>query len=752
MPPLVALAVGSAFGALVYPGVQPPLGAAVVVTAVLFVLAGVTSSVGQRVASRAALLAAGITLGWAGPAKLADPPRLDGEWRLRGRVATAAWGTAADVELTALGRPAAAWVPAEGRVRVRFPDTPPPPGTAVIASGRARPLDVGALPGGPDPAWDAARAAVVSELRAKDVIRVGGPPPTFRLEGAENAGLLRAMLDGERGGVPEEVALSMRRTGTWHLVSISGLHIGLSATVGWGVAWVLTRPLVFVWRRGGLRWLCALAAIGAALAYADVAGWPLPARRAVWMSAAGAILAALRLRPGAAEVLALAWLGTSAADPSAITNPGAQLSFGAMIGMALVGPRVTRWLPPDSPFWVRWPVGALATTAGATVGTLPTVAFYFQDLSVTAPIANLVAVPLMGTVATPALLMSQLLPGFLGRWALVVADGAVTLALVLTEPLAVAPVHPAVTLPGALLLVAAMLLRKQVIAAVLLGTLALGLVERPVRTLVVTILDVGQGDAALVEWPDGRAWLIDGGPPGRDLLLALRRRGVTRLDTVVISHPHPDHIGGLDAVFAEMPVDTVRIPRVPLAGEATYAATLAKTRAKRILGARSRGDPFATALVHPLPGFFADDNVNDESLVLRFGLGRRHFLFAGDVEAAAERAIVGSGLDVRADVLKVPHHGSRTSSSPAFVAAVAPSIAVVPVGRANRYGHPHAAAMAAYRGTKVYRTDLDGSVTIRTDGETLEVTTDPPEPWRLRSRPAPDAPEAVPVLGAEEGV
>ncbi|MDP2308754.1 MAG: DNA internalization-related competence protein ComEC/Rec2 [Pseudomonadota bacterium] len=738
MPPLVALALGSALGSALYPALQPPLTPLIVAIVALLGLAGGAGRRGAGRVGRVALAAAGFALGMAGPAALPDPPRLVGEWRARGRVVTAAWGAEADVALTALARPSEAWVPAEGRVRVRFPGTPPPPGAAVLVGGKARLLDPGALPGAPDPVWEAARAGVVSGLTAREAVRIGPPPPTFELGAATHAGLLRAMLDGDRSGVPADVADRMRRTGTWHLVSISGLHIGLCATVAWAVAWVLTRPLVIVWRHGGLRWLCAAAAIGAAVAYADVAGWPLPARRAVWMSAAGAVVAALRARPGVAEVLALAWLGTTAAEPGAVANAGAQLSFSAMIGMALVGPRVTRWLPPDSPWWVRWPVGALATTAGATAGTLPTVAWYFQDLAPTAPIANLLAVPLMGTVATPALLLSQVLPGPLGALALWVADGCITLGLAALAPLDVAPIHPAVGLPGALLLAAAVLLRRHLIAATLLIVLALGLVERPSGVLVVRFLDVGQGDAALIQWPDGRAWLVDGGPPGEDVLLALRRWGIHRLDTVVLTHPHPDHIGGLDALLRELPVGTIRVPRLPLPGEDAYITLLAHTRARRVIGAwgaEAAGSVGGAgyAFLHPGVTFAPDGNVNDESLVLRVGFGARRFLFTGDIEAAGEAALAGA--DVRADVLKVPHHGSRTSSSQAFIDAVNPAIAVMGVGRDNRYGHPHAEVMGRYRGRDVLRTDRDGTVEVRTDGRSLEVRRFPPETWRLRGVP-----------------
>lgn len=721
MPPLVALAIGSAFGAAVYPALQPPA----IDTTLATVAALATVALGAHFGARAwpGLLGAGVLLGLLGPASVPDPPLLTGDWRLRGRVATAAWGRSADVNVVAIARSTDAWTPVEGRVRVRFPATPPPPGTAVVVQGTAWAIDPGALPGAPDPTWEASRAGVASELSAREVIRIGAPAPTFSLEGAEHAGLLRAMLDGERSGVEEEVTRVMRRTGTWHLVSISGLHIGLSATAAWGIAWLLTRPLVLLRRQGGLNWVCAAAAIAAAIAYADVAGWPLPARRAVWMSAAGAVLAASRLRPAGAELLALAWLGTTAAEPAAIANAGAQLSFSALIGMMLVIPRVTRLLPLDTPRPLVWLVGGLATTLGATVGTLPTVAWYFQDLSPTAPLANLIAVPLMGTVATPALLASQVLPDPLAGWALFVSDRAIDLALLLIGPLDLAPIHPAVGLFGAVLLGFVILLRRRPLVAAALTAVALGLETRPNGIFQATFFDVGQGDATLLEWHTTR-WLVDGGPGGTSLLTALRRMGVRRLDGVVITHPHPDHIGGLTAILGGMEVGVVCAPRAPLPEETDYALLVAGRQLH--LGADC---PAPATILHP-DGFDARGNVNDESLVLRVDAGARRFLFPGDIEEAAEQRLLHADIDV--DVLKVPHHGSRTSSTDLFMWATSPSIAVFPVGRANRYGHPHKEVLARYRDVDTYRTDTDGTVTVGTDGDRLWVVRDPPEVWRMR--------------------
>lgn len=730
MPPLPVFALGLALGGAIWPALQPPLERCVIAAVLLLGLALLR----PRTAALA-LAAAGLCAGLALPSSLPQPPTLLGDWRLKGRVATAAWGAEADVAVTAAAATGGAWAPLDGRVRVRFPGVPPPPGTGVVVEGAAGPPDLRRLPGAPDPGWALAQSRVATILRARTALRLGPPPPMPRVEGAANAGLLRAMLDGDRSGIPTDTADRLRNTGTWHLVSISGLHIGLSATVAWGIAWVLSRPLALVWRRGGLKWFCALASIAAAFSYAAIAGWPLPAIRAAWMSSAVAVCAALHRRPGAWELLAFAFLGAAWAEPAAVANAGCQLSFGALIGMLLVEQRVTRWLPPDSPAWLSFPVRGLATTLGATLGTLPVVALRFQTLSPLSPLANLWAVPLVGSVATPTLLASQILPGFLGRAALWFSDHVTSLALAGLTLFDTAPLHPATGGWGALALVGAVFLRRHLAAWALVTCCALGLRGVP-RTLTVTFLAIGQGDAALVEWPDGATWLIDGGPPGDGLLQALRRRGIRRLDKVILSHPHPDHLGGLLPVLRELPADELWIPRLPRPGEDAFSEAINATDAFRRIGARPS---LLLQVLHPLAGFAgpAADPVNDESLVVRFGYGARTFLFPGDVEAAGEAALLGSAP--RADVLKVPHHGSRTSSSAALLAAVAPRMAVASCGASNRYGHPHAEVLARYRGVALYRTDRDGNVTIDTDGESLRVRTgETPEPWRLDGRPLRD--------------
>jgi competence protein ComEC len=282
----------------------------------------------------------------------------------------------------------------------------------------------------------------------------------------------------------------------------------------------------------------------------------------------------------------------------------------------------------------------------------------------------------------------------------------------------VPPWHPAASLPVAALLTVAVLLRRQELAAMLTVVVALGLRTVPVNRIELHFFSIGQGDAALVRWPDGRNWLIDGGPPGRSLLEELRREGIDRLDEVILSHPHPDHLGGLLPVLEEMPVRTLRVPRLPKPGETDFA-TLMRMAPRWDVGL---GFPEPSLeLLHPSLSFRGPrDPVNDESLVVRLTFGRRRFLFLGDVEKAGEKALLQKG-DLGADVMKVPHHGSRTSSSEALLAAVHPEIAVISCGWNNRFHHPSPEVEARYQNIRSFRTDRDGTVVIRSDGEDLEV-------------------------------
>jgi competence protein ComEC len=258
--------------------------------------------------------------------------------------------------------------------------------------------------------------------------------------------------------------------------------------------------------------------------------------------------------------------------------------------------------------------------------------------------------------------------------------------------------------------------------------------------LVAVFLDIGQGDGAYVQTPDGRNILVDSGgtpswskfsyEPGREKVVPfLKSRGVSRLDMAVISHPHGDHIAGFLEVFRIFPVAALADPGLEH-DEPEYPRLLKLAESRRseylVVGegdALDWGPSVRVEVLNP-PRDFAYQGLNDNSIVLRVTYKSARFLFTGDVEQEAENRLARRHKDeLSADVLKVPHHGSRTSTIPRFLEAVSPRIVVVSCGRRNLFGHPHPSTVSrlSASGAELYRTDEDGDVEVRTDGTRMAV-------------------------------
>jgi beta-lactamase superfamily II metal-dependent hydrolase len=266
----------------------------------------------------------------------------------------------------------------------------------------------------------------------------------------------------------------------------------------------------------------------------------------------------------------------------------------------------------------------------------------------------------------------------------------------------------------------------------------------------MTALDVGQGDALLLEFPEGLPWLIDGGGiPGsridigvRRVLPALRARGVDQLGLVVLTHGDADHAGGLFAVLEQLRVDQLLLPRGRRVGAAERSLiSLAEQRGVSVIvsdeGAvlPELAGGVTADLLHPLEGWrFTNESTNDGSVVLRVVLGAVGFLLTGDIEAAAEEHLLRSDLDLRATVLKLAHHGSRTSSSGDFLDRVRPMVALAGIGKENRFGFPHQGTISRLRerDVELYWTGRHGELRVCTDGLALTVDTRPEGRW-LRS-------------------
>jgi competence protein ComEC len=372
--------------------------------------------------------------------------------------------------------------------------------------------------------------------------------------------------------------------------------------------------------------------------------------------------------------------------------------------------------------------------------------------------SNLVAAPLGELAALPICLAHALVwwaPGvergtaLLGSGALLAVRAVARWSAATNAVLAVPPPTPlqlgALVVGGAAAWAATTTRRR--LAVVCVAAAAWVLAERgaisagaPRGVLRVTVLDVGQGDALLVDLPDGELLLIDGGGMvgnpvdlgARVLQPVLRARRRQRVDVMVLSHPHPDHFGGLASTLPLIDVgelwDTGQ--GEALGAGATYASLLSAARRKgvpirrpaELCGAPREAGGATLEVLAPCPGFDADGSANDNSFVLRIRYGRRTVLLVGDAEQEEERRLLARyGGTLRADFLKVGHHGSRTSSSPAFLRAVEPEVAAISAGVRNRFGHPHPRTLEALASARirVARTDRGGAIEWETDGESV---------------------------------
>lgn len=553
--------------------------------------------------------------------------------------------------------------------------------------------------------------------------------------GREQA-LVRAMVLGDRAGLDAETEERFRAAGTYHVLALSGAQVGL-----------LALALLAAARR--LRLRPALSALVLAVVlggYTLMVGADVPVVRAALMAVVVALGRVFDLRSDAANLLGGVAAALLVVQPSVLGDVGFQLSFLATWAVVTFTPDLAARLPA-----LPWRAElALAASLAAQVGLLPLMAWHFNRLAPAALVLNVAAVPLSSTVlvlgacVVPAALVAPWLGDRLGDLAWIAAHALARSA----DPVAFWPALDvrvpdpplwAVGLHAAALVALARRGWSQR-ARLCLGLALFGVVtgRAPVADarLHVTLLDVGQGDALVLRSPTGRALLVDSGPAwsaasdaGRSIVAPhLWGAGLRSVDGLFVSHAHPDHVGGATALMRLLRVPLLyeawAAPADPVYAELAAAATRAGVR--RVALRAGQGFAWDGAWIQacaPRPTGPPRARVrNDDSLVLAVTFGAVRWLLPGDLEAAGER--LGQG---RADVLKVPHHGSRTSSSDAFLDALRPRIAVVPVGRNNTFGHPHREVLARYaaRGIPLYRTDRDGSVTVSSDGRRLWVST-----WR----------------------
>lgn len=651
-------------------------------------------------------------------------------------------------------------------------------------------------PGAPDARRQAARRrlALIGSVKSAHLVEVLAPGRWWEEAGAalrahargalaraaagadDAASVGAAVLIGDRAGLSPELEDRLQRAGTFHVIAISGGNIALWALMAtWAAARVSRRrDVTFV--------VLALALVG----YAGLVGGGASVLRATGMALVGAATRWLDQRAAAVNVLACTGGVLVVADPLLVLDVGFWLTTAATAGLVLGLPT-----PEATGSRLRSLMRALFLTSwAAEVALLPIVTLVFQQVTLAGILVSALAIPSMAFVQMSALavvladVVSPSLAGLPGRvlqWSTLGVTGSARLVdvwpwLAWKVPPPSWPVVMAyyAALCGA---VAAGHLdstaggRATRIAAMTAATLGLWIAVSPLTLvrarpghLSITAFDVGQGDATLLVFPSGHGMLVDAGGvmgDGRDfgarvLGPALRRLGLRRLDTLVVTHPDLDHVGGAATLVREFEPREVWIG-IPVADHAPSRAlreaadqTGAAWREVR-RGERVTLGGVEVRILHPEPPDWERQRVrNDDSVVMDVRFSEARVVLAGDIGRDLEAALVGQGLAAHdggsgLTVLKVAHHGSPSGTSEPWLDALRPRVAIVSAGAANPFGHPAPAVLTrlAAVGAAVWRTDRDGAVTVRTDGHVLEVVAASgrravlrPRRRRKRSRPA----------------
>ena len=634
-----------------------------------------------------------------------------------------------------------------------------------------------------------ARQNVVGIVEAIGLLRIGeqgGFPPlrwiealrirTERLidaiytETSLHARLVKGILLGERSDIPSETLETFRNSGTFHVLAVSGLHIGLVAAFcyfGFSCLRIQKKPI-------------CLLTISVVLIYASLVGFRPSVCRAALMAILFLSATFIDRDTDIFNLLAFAALVLLLLNPYQLWDVGFQLSFVAVASIVYFVPKMEKplqklWIgrselpEEDIPMLtrfrrtiVKWVVLSYLVTLAAQIGTAPLIAYHFFRTYPLGIIVGPFAVGLVSLIVAIGMVLICAGLGWLPLAKLLSAlnHGIISVFLTLIgtfgQTWGVVKLTPP-TFGGFVLYIAVCLgithwrwVHKQLRVASLIGLSVIAIwvwdtaFHEKGRLLEIVTLDVGQGDAAVVRFPDNRTMLIDGGvrrvyydekkqeiadyDVGKRIIEPyFDYHGIRKLDLVVLTHPDFDHGGGLGYILENFEVSRVLgISDIPL-GSQTHQRLRAVAEARNIpymfpYAGEITLTPTATLnLLHPIDPTstnLLDEDKNDDSLVIKLSYGAVDVLFTGDIEKSAEARLIDSGQDLRAEVLKVPHHGSRTSSSAPFLDAVQPRCAIFSLGKGNQYQFPHADVVTRYqlRECRLWRTDQAAAITLRTDG------------------------------------
>ncbi len=640
-------------------------------------------------------------------------------------------------------------------------------GARIVLRGKRVPFDEPRNPGEPSAreiaserglSWRIARARVMSReppdladatlycarLRAWASARIHERFPE------PEATILAGAMWGERGALPPDLREEFQETGTVHVLVTAGLHLGVVAALAIGL-------LQF----GGCgRIGASLGAIAIVWLYATISGDHLPSVRAATMLSFALLARAAGRESTSWNALAAAAIAVTAIGPASLTSVSFALSFACVAAIFAFAKPIAEALESiGAPHLVR---EALAVAFATQLGTWPLTASAFLVVAPYAPLANALVVPIVGVAMlggfiTLALAPIPMLAGFAANIETSFVDWIVAVvrfvaSLPYAHVVATPPPPWTIVVYDAALVAAAIALhhgrtRRAIALVASASALCLWPPRVPNHDLRIVAIDVGQADALLIRTPSGHAYLVDaGGRLERGSQLAgassseeigerivvpfLIRSGIHHLDAVLLSHPHGDHAGGLAPVLRTLGADGFADSGQTYPGHAYHDALDVASERRIPLWEPRGGDVWRTGdgvtfrFYGPTSPYITGSrsDINSNSLVFRLEYGRFRMLFTGDAGAETERRLLARRDDLRSDILKVGHHGSAYGTTPEFLDAVAPRVAIISVGRDNLFGHPAPSTVDALhaRGIAVYRTDRNGAVTIVSDGSRYE--------------------------------
>ncbi len=559
----------------------------------------------------------------------------------------------------------------------------------------------------------------------------------------ESAPFIMSIVTGERGLLTKEMRDAFNFTGLAHILSISGAHFGLLLVVVFGFFRYIIKSLpVSVLNKLTLyltpSQISAMLCIPVMTGYLAISAMSVPSIRAFIMISL--FLAGLLIdrRGFWLNTLLFAAFFIVLINPDAVLELSFQLSFVAVLGIGLVAGhmRDQKNQPLSNSPFKRYILLPALISLSATAGTAPIVAYHFHYLSIVSVITNVIITPFIGFIILPLSLIASFIFIMFGIFPLQSSIDFLTAHLIKIIMYIGSSGFSAIRIPafpplliilfliGTLFFIISLASKKDtggkfvypllvfIVLSILPFIIYAGIKMFEYKGISITYLDAGQADASVIELPDGKTIVLDTGKSGVQVGQFLRYRGIKDIDALILSHGDIDHAGGSGNIIRDFNVHEIwDNGRLIYHGLADGIDLRSLKRGDVI-----EGKGYKIYALHPYDGFYTMDSQqgeeNNDSLVIKIQTNHNSFLFTGDIESEAAEDISHLGSYLKSDVIKIPHHGSRSSASEVFINTVSPEIAVLSVGKNNTYGYPHEEMLDMLNGVKVFRTDIDGAIKI----------------------------------------